>query len=107
MPRKTSKDASNPHFWIRKLIRCDDYQLSNHLYNKLADGEFALADIENSILSGRISKIEKDELCCSIDHKKYVIIGKSQNGLPFETVGKLIEGFEGEKYFIITAYRST
>lgn len=107
MPRKTSKDASNPILWIQKLFRCNDYFLSGYAYDKLSDGEFALRDIESCILEGSVRQIRRDKLDASKDGKEYVISGRSSNGLPFETVGKLIDTVDGEKFFLITAYRRT
>jgi len=103
LPKKTKKDASDPLTWIRTLIRSDNYGFSRHVSDYLDNGEFEVADIENSILNGKLTKAEQDEMHRSVDGKKYTIRGRCKSGLPFETVGKLMESGDGEYYFLITA----
>ncbi|MBL7219805.1 MAG: DUF4258 domain-containing protein [Phycisphaerae bacterium] len=103
LPKKTKKDASDPLAWIQTLVRFGDYEVSRHVYDYLEDGDFKLDDIENSILNGKLEKTQNDKKCESVNGKKYTIRGRCRNGLPFETVGKLMESDDGEYYFLITA----
>lgn len=107
MPRKSRKEASDLLLWIQKLVRCCNYELSERVFNKIAEGDFSREDIENSIFCGNIRKREKDEKKVAKDGYKYTICGPGVNGLAFETVGKLIDRIDGETYFIITAYGRT
>ena len=107
MLRKSRKEASELILWIQKLVRCFNYDLSDEVFNKIAEGDFSYEDIENSIFCGNIRKREKDEKGVAKDGYKYIICGPGVNGLAFETVGKLIDWIDGETYFIITAYGRT
>lgn len=106
-PRKTRFEASNPLEYIRRLIRSDDYWFSDHVRDEWANGEYSMGDIETSVLGGSIHKTQKDEKGQAVDGKKYVITGRDSAGMGFETVGKIIEGEDGRKYFFITAYGRT
>ena len=37
---------------------------------------------------------------------KYVIVGRDTHGRPFYTVGKVVQGSEGQFYFYITAHQA-
>jgi hypothetical protein len=89
---------------IRKLVRCGSYELSDHVVDAIEANEFTVDDIEDSILSGRIVCRQKDEVNTAIDGYKYKIIGRTQSGMPLETIGKIQEGFDDNEYFLITAY---
>ena len=105
MPRKTSKEASNPILWIQTLIKCGEYQISSKVESLIFEGDCTLDDIEVSIMSGDKMKREKDKMKTSCDGMKYTIYGYLRNGLPFATTGKIMEDSDGEYYFIITAFR--
>jgi hypothetical protein len=90
---------------IRTLILRDEYSLSKHVRDKIADGDFALEDIEDSILSGNIVETQRDESGTAIDGKKHKILGRLDNGVLFVTVGKLVWNDEDNcEYFVITGY---
>jgi hypothetical protein len=90
---------------IQVLVQKQQYELSSHVRDSLAEGDFDIEDIEYSILYGTIVIRQRDEIKVAIDGKKYVIAGPTKSGLPFETVGKVIHGYEEQVYFIITAYQ--
>ena len=90
---------------IQLLILCRQWTISRHVLADIENGEFDEKDIETSIMSGWIDHSQKDEMQAAVDGRKYIIIGKSYSGLPFETVGKIVEGIQGEEYFVITAFK--
>jgi hypothetical protein len=89
---------------IQRLILQGHWEVSSHVLQYIEDGEFEIRDIETSIARGWISKSQKDEVGTAVDARKYTISGFDHCGLPFETVGKIVEGPDGEQYFVITAY---
>jgi hypothetical protein len=60
--------------------------------------------VEHSILNAARITSQPDEKGAAVDGRKHTILGPDRAGLAFETVGKIMEGFEGEEYFIISAY---
>lgn len=79
-------------------------QYSERVLGRILDGEFDEDDVEQSILSGSITKVQRDELYGAADGNKYTITGRDSSGLPFMTTGKVIQTFEGTEYFLITAH---
>ncbi len=71
---------------------------------RLQSGKIHEDDAIASIMNGCIRQARKDEMETSIDGRKYAIEGTDRAGLPFETIGKIIDGEEGREYFLITAY---
>ena len=90
---------------IKRLVRSGWWSFGTHVREGLERGEFERRDIENSIESGKIRRVQRDEQKAAIDGNKYVIVGRSHNGLPFETVGKIVSLDEERQYFVCTAYR--
>ncbi|MGA7218063.1 MAG: hypothetical protein WBX38_07105 [Candidatus Sulfotelmatobacter sp.] len=85
-------------------MRAELYEMASKVYRFIEDGVFTPQDIENSICTGNVRKIERDELLQSIGNKKYVIVGHDMQGYGFYTVGKIVTSDEGEMYYIITAH---
>ncbi len=81
---------------IRSLVRSERWLLAVHVQEDLEVGAYEVCDLERSICTGTITKIER---------KKYVISGVDQYGLAFETCGKIVDWIEGHTYFFITAYK--
>ena len=84
---------------IRDAIRTGNYDMTHHAFEKMAEDKLGVLDIETSVLSGRIVKIEKDDPRGS----KYVIngLGTDQTTL-IGTVGRFKEtGI----FLIITVYQ--
>ena len=91
---------------IRKLVLRGNWIPSQHVIEDyLITGECTREDIEQSVLTGRIYKVEKDPIGTALDGKVYTISGKSVYGLGFETAGKIIKRPDGNFYFVITAYK--
>lgn len=103
MARKKKKDARLER--IQLLVLKGQWELSSHVLDYIQDGEFELRDVEGAILTGSITESQKDEVEVAVDGRKYTILGSDHCGLPFETVGKIVEGAKGNEYFVITAYQ--
>jgi hypothetical protein len=84
---------------IQDLCRRSCVRLSEHVMDRIDDGEFEETDVYLSISYGCIVAAQRDGA-----ERKYVIRGPSKSGLAFETVGKFVQGFDGQEYFLITAY---
>ena len=92
---------------IRDLIRRDEWDVTDHvLLDYLEPGEFSLDDIEISILTGQITKRERDDLHQAICGYKYTISGRTASGRPFKTVGKIVESEDGRMYLVITGVKN-
>ncbi len=90
---------------IRLLVRSEQYHLSGHVVNdKIAQHDYLVEDIVDSILSGTIDKVERDERGVSVDGKKYTILGRTRDGLLHYTVGKIVSADDDELYYVITIY---
>ena len=90
---------------IRRLVLQGQWEPSSHVRQYIQDGEFELRDIEESIATGSITESQNDDVGTALDGRKHTIAGFDHCGLPFETVGKIVEGPEGNEYFVITAYQ--
>ncbi len=89
---------------IRQLVRADNYYPSKHVFDKIAQNDYLFEDIKDSILSGTIDKVERDEVGDSVDGKKYTFLGRTRDGILTYTVGKIVEADDGKLYFVITIY---
>jgi hypothetical protein len=83
---------------IRACIRTGHYETTFHANDEMVDDDLDILDIENSILTGQIVKIETDDPRGT----KYTIYGTGMNNdVPVGTVGRFTAS---GKYRIITAY---
>jgi len=83
---------------IRECIRTGSYELTIHANDEMVDDDLDILDVEYSILSGRLFKIEKDDL----HGTKYTIHGIGRiSEIPIGTVGRFTAS---GKYRIITTY---
>lgn len=89
---------------IQRLVLLRRVRLSEHALIALQAGEFDMDSVEYSILNAARITSQADEKSAAVDGKKHTVLGPDRAGLAFETVGKIMEGFEGEEYFIISAY---
>ena len=83
---------------MRQKIRQQQYVMTLHADEEMADDNLMLADVEEAILTGEILERQKD---IDRDEWKYRISGFSIDGAPVEVVAKL--GVTG-KVVIITVY---
>ena len=90
---------------IRRLFSAGRWSISFHVQAYIEQGEFDEDDIEACVSGGVITKSVKDESGAAIDGKKHTITGPDTYGLGFCVVGKLIEDFDGQTVFVITAYK--
>ncbi|MDZ7399882.1 MAG: DUF4258 domain-containing protein [candidate division KSB1 bacterium] len=94
MPRRTIDK-------IRDAIRKNNYDLTYHAIEEMADDELDTLDIENAILNGKLLKIDKNDPLGT----KYIIrgIGKDQSTL----IGIVGRFKETGIFLIITVYEIT
>ena len=82
---------------IREKIRLQQYDMTVHAMEEMAEDNLDILDIEHAILDGQISRIEKGDPRGT----KYVVEGFAVDGqTPVGTVGR----FANERYLIITVY---
>ena len=89
---------------IRRLVLAGRYRVSSHVHSSVADGEIDFDAIPHSIVNAVTMERHRDQEKASVDGWKYVITGPDAGGLAFRTVGKTVEGPDGEEYFVITAF---
>ncbi len=108
--QKRERDTKRTAEWgrkeaqIRRLVRDDRFELSDHVYDKIETNYWHYDDVVHSLLSGFICKVEEDELKDAIDGKKYTIQGHDCSGTLIQTVGKIVRADDGAEYFVITAF---
>ena len=83
---------------IRDCIRTGKYDLTSHAFDEMAEDEFNLFDVEQSILSGKIDKIETDDPRGT----KYIVHGIGSS--PFAQVATVGRFVPDGGYLIITVY---
>ncbi|MGF1602287.1 MAG: DUF4258 domain-containing protein [Thermosynechococcaceae cyanobacterium] len=83
---------------IQAKILQQHYVMTIHADEEMADDELMLADIEQTILTGKILECQKDRVTAE---RKYKIQGCSIDGDRVEVIAKL--GMSG-KVVIITVY---
>jgi len=83
---------------IRDCVRRRHYDMSAHAVEELAEDLLDILDVEEAVLSGTISRMEKDDLRGT----KYVVVGHAADKrTPVGVVGRFLEG---ERFLIITVY---
>ncbi len=83
---------------LRHLIRTLNYVVSTHAAEELEDDDLSILNLENIILTGKITERQRDVQTREV---KYVVSGSTLDGSHAQTVIKV--GFTG-KLIIITAY---
>ncbi len=82
---------------MREKVRANQYVMTTHAEEEMADDDLSIFDVESAILIGEIIVRQKD-----IDQWKYVIQGQALSGDEIAVVGRIsITG----KLVIITVYR--
>jgi hypothetical protein len=83
---------------IRDCIRRRQYDMSAHAMEEMAEDLLDVLDVEAVVLSGTISRMERDDLRGT----KYVVVGRAADKrTPVEVVGRFLDG---ERFLIITVY---
>lgn len=86
---------------IRQKIRLQQYDMSAHAMEEMAEDYFTIMDIETAILNGRVIRVQKDDPRGS----KYIIAGKA---LDLQTLVGVVRRFATNgRYLIITVYEIT
>ena len=84
---------------IRLAILNGNYDLTHHAIEEMAEDELSISDVENAILSGKITKIETDDP----RGIKYIIIGSARDDKT--SVGVVGRFTETTIYLFITVYK--
>jgi len=86
---------------IRDKIRFREYDMTAHATEEMAEDDLDILDVEQAVLNGKITKIEKDDPRGT----KYVIEGTGADQItPVGVAGR----FTGnDRYLIITVYEVT
>ena len=84
---------------IKDVIRTGNYDITHHAFEEMAEDKIGIFDVENAILSGKIVKIEKDDLRGT----KYIInwVGTNQTTL----IGVVGRFKETGVFLMITVYK--
>ena len=83
---------------IRDCIRRRHYDMSAHAMEEMAEDFLDVLDVEEAVLSGSISRMEKDDLRGT----KYVVVGlAADKRTPVGVVGRFVDG---ERFLMITVY---
>lgn len=86
---------------IREKIRLRQYDMSGHAMEETAEDDLDIEDVEQAILNGRISRVERDDPRGT----RYVVQGTAVNGeTPVSVVGRFVAT---GRYLIITVYEIT
>lgn len=85
---------------IRQRIRLGKYDMTVHALEEMAEDGLDYLDFEQSILYGRISRVEKDDPRGTT----YVILGPAiEENVSVGSVGRFIDS----RYLVITVYAIT
>ncbi len=86
---------------IREKIRLRQYEMSAHAMEEMAEDMLTILDVEEAVLSGQITRVEKDDPRGT----KYVVVGTAlDQQTPVGIVGRMLGN---GRYLIITVYEVT
>lgn len=86
---------------IREKIRLGEYDMSAHAMEEMAEDMLTILDVEEAIFSGKIMRVEKDDLRGT----KYIVVGTAlDRQTPVGVVGRFASN---GRYLIITVYEVT
>lgn len=86
---------------IRERIRLQQYDMSAHAMEEMAEDFLTILDVEEAILTGQITQVEKDDPRGT----KYVVVGTAlDRQTPVGVVGRFASS---GLYLIITVYEVT
>ena len=86
---------------IREKIRLQQYDMSAHAMEEMAEDYLTILDVEAAVLSGRVIRVEKDDPRGT----KYVVMGTAlDQQTPVGLVGRFASS---GRYLIITVYEVT
>jgi Domain of unknown function (DUF4258) len=86
---------------IREKIRLQQYDMSAHAMEEMAEDFLTILDVEKAVLSGQITRVEKDDPRGT----KYIVVGTA---LDLQTPVGIVGRFASSgRYLIITVYEVT
>ncbi|MFB2836693.1 DUF4258 domain-containing protein [Floridanema evergladense] len=86
---------------IKQKIRLGEYDMSAHAMEEMAEDMLTILDVEEAILSGQITRVEKDDPRGT----KYIVVGTA---LDRQTLVGVVGRFASNgRYLIITVYEVT
>ena len=86
---------------IRQKIRFGEYDMSAHAMEEMAEDMLTILDVEEAILSGQITRVEKDDPRGT----KYIVVGTAlDRQTPVGVVGRFASN---GRYLIISVYEVT
>ncbi|MBE9226119.1 DUF4258 domain-containing protein [Phormidium sp. LEGE 05292] len=86
---------------IREKIRFGEYDMSAHAMEEMAEDMLTILDVEEAILNGQITRVEKDDPRGT----KYIVVGTAlDRQTPVGVVGRFASN---GRYLIITVYEVT
>jgi Domain of unknown function (DUF4258) len=86
---------------IRERIRLRQYDMSAHAMEEMAEDFLTIEDIEEAVLSGRMSRVETDDPRGT----RYIIVGTATDRqTPVGVVGRFASN---GRYLVITVYEIT
>lgn len=86
---------------IQEKVRRRQYDMSGHAMEEMSEDDLDIEDIEEAILNGSISRIERDDPRGT----KYIVAGTAIDGItPVGVVGRFTTT---GRYLIITVYEIT
>jgi hypothetical protein len=86
---------------IREKIRLQQYDMTAHAMEEMAEDFLTILDVEEAVLNGQVLRVEKDDPRGS----KYVVVGTAlDRQTPVGVVGRFASS---EQYLIITVYEVT
>ncbi|MFB2971373.1 DUF4258 domain-containing protein [Aerosakkonema sp. BLCC-F183] len=86
---------------IRQKIRLGEYDMSAHAMEEMAEDMLTILDVEEAILSGQITRLEKDDPRGT----KYIVVGTAlDRQTPVGVVGRFASN---GRYLIVTVYEVT
>jgi len=86
---------------IRNAVRSQQYDVTKHAVDEMAEDGIDIVDVQTAILNGRIAKTEKDDPRGT----RYTMHGLAADGVT--RVGLARRFTETGRYLIITAYEVT
>jgi hypothetical protein len=86
---------------IREKIRLQQYDMTAHAMEEMAEDFLTILDVEEAVLNGQVLRVEKDDPRGS----KYVVVGTAlDRQTPVGVVGRFVSSGQ---YLIITVYEVT
>jgi len=86
---------------IKEYVRLGKYDMTAHAMEEMAEDSLDIGDVEQAILTGKVTKNEKHDPRGT----KYVIAGVAADGIiPVGVVGRFTET---DRFLIVTVYEIT